>query len=58
MIAAGIAVHYLWMDVQLNTPPFMPQAAGGAVKTGLDYVGVGLGYAKSVRYLSLRIHMC
>ena len=24
------------------------QAAGGAAKTGLDYVGVGLGYAKQV----------
>lgn len=25
------------------------QAAGSAVKTGLDYVGVGLSYAKNVR---------
>lgn len=25
------------------------QAAGGAAKTGLDYVGIGLGYAKQVR---------
>ena len=24
------------------------QAAGGAAKTGLDYVGIGLGYAKQV----------
>lgn len=34
----------------------MPQAAGGAVKTGLDYVGVGLGYAKSVRFPPLHAH--
>ena len=42
-----LPTHALQLTSELLRIPL--QAAGGAAKTGLDYVGIGLGYAKQVR---------
>ena len=44
-----ILTHLKYVNSRGSTCPRYSQAAGSAVKTGLDYVGVGLSYAKNVR---------
>lgn len=53
MVSAPCSIAPFESNRGLDSPtremPIYVQAAGGAAKTGLDYAGIGLGYAKRVR---------